>query len=191
VTQRSLLPLWLITCCVSIALTGYSTFMRTYVDDTGIGSVGLFFAAYASTAVVLRLFGGWVPDRVGRAWVLYPALGAIAAGYLTLTLGSSMTSTVAAGVLCGGGLGYTFPILFASVVERSSTEERGSAMAAFTAFLDAGALVGSPTLGWVILHFGYGAMFTTAAVVVIVASVAYAAWDGDLALRRRSPAEHT
>lgn len=190
-SQRSLLPLWLITFWVSVALTGYSTFMRTYVDDTGVGSVGLFFATYASTAVALRLFGGWLPDRVGRAWVLYPSLGAIAAGYLVLALGSSTASTVAAGALCGGGLGYAFPILFASVVERSSAGERGSAMAAFTAFLDAGALVGSPALGWVILRFGYTAMFTTAAVVVTVAAVVYAVWDGDLALHRRPLTERT
>jgi len=190
-TQRNLLPLWLITFAICIALTGYSTFMRTYVDTTGIGSVGLFFAVYASTAVAIRIFGGWLPDRVGRAWVAYPALGALAAGYLALALGSSSASTVVAGVLCGGGLGYAYPILFASVVERSSPEERGSAMAAFTVFLDAGTLVGSPVLGWVILHFGYPAMFTTAAAVVIVSSNAYAVWDGDLALPHRPVTERT
>jgi len=189
--QGNLLPLWLITFCVSVALTGYSTFMRTYVDETGVGSVGLFFATYASTAVVIRLFGGWLPDRVGRSWVAYPALLAISAGYLALALGSSTASTVVAGALCGGGLGYAFPILFAGVVERSSAEERGSAMAAFTVFLDAGALVGSPVLGWVVLGLGYSAMFTAAALVVAVATVAYAIWEGDLTLRRRPVAERS
>jgi MFS family permease len=139
--------------------------------------------------VAIRIFEGWLPDRVGRSRVAYPALGTLAAGFLVTALGSSTTWTVVAGVLCGGGLGYAYPILFAGVVERSSAEERGSAMAAFTVFLDAGTLVGSPVLGWVILHFGYTAMFTTAAIVVIVSSIAYAAWDGDLALHRRPVAE--
>jgi MFS family permease len=188
-TQRSLLPLWHLTLWVGIALTGYSTFMRTYVDDTGIGSVGLFFLTYACTAVALRLFFSWVPDRVGRPWVLYPSLGAIAAGYLTLAFGSSTASIALAGVLCGGGLGYVYPLIFAGVVDRSSAEERGSAMAAFSLFFDAGALVGSPLLGWVILHFGYAAMFATAGVVVALAALAFAAWDGDLARRRRPTAE--
>ena len=188
-TQRSLRPLWHLTLWVGVALTGYSTFMRTYVDDTGVGSVGLFFAVYACTAVALRLFGGWVPDRFGRAWVLYPSLGAIAAGYLTLAFGSSTASTAVAGILCGGGLGYVYPLLFTGVVERGSVEERGSAMAAFSLFFDLGSLVGSPALGWVILRFGYTAMFATAGAVVALAALAFAVWDGDLALRRRPAAE--
>ena len=188
-TRRSLLPLWHLTLWVGIALTGYSTFMRTYVDDTGIGSVGLFFLTYACTAVALRLFFSWVPDRVSRPWVLYPSLGAIAAGYLTLAFGSSTASIALAGVLCGGGLGYVYPLIFAGVVDRSPAEERGSAMAAFSLFFDAGALVGSPMLGWVILHFGYATMFATAGVVVALAALAFAVWDGDLAQRRRPTAE--
>ena len=188
-TRRSLLPLWHLTLWVGIALTGYSTFMRTYVDDTGVGSVGLFFLTYACTAVALRLFFSWVPDRVSRPWVLYPSLGAIAAGYLTLAFGSSTASIALAGVLCGGGLGYVYPLIFAGVVDRSPAEERGSAMAAFSLFFDAGALVGSPMLGWVILHFGYAAMFATAGVVVALAALAFAVWDGDLAQRRRPTAE--
>jgi len=188
-TQHNLLPVWMVAFSMCVALTAYWTFMRTYVDTTGTGSVGLFFGAYASTAVAIRIFGGWLPDRVGRRRVTYPSLAAIAAGFLVTALGSSTAWTVVAGVLCGGGLGYAFPILFAGVVERSSPEERGSAMAVFTVFLDAGTLVGSPALGWVILHFGYRAMFATAAAVMIAATVAYAAWDGDLALRRRPVAE--
>ena len=189
--QRSLRPLWFITLSVGIALTGYSTFMRTYVDDTGIGSVGLFFAAYACTAVALRLLGSWVPDRFGRAPVLYPSLVAITAGYLAMAFGSSTASIVVAGILCGGGLGYVYPITFADVIERSSPQERGSAMAAYTLFWDLGALIGSPALGWVILHFGYTAMFATAGVLMLVAAAGLAVWDGDLPLRRHAAAERT
>lgn len=189
--QHNLLPLWMVAFSMCFALTAYWTFMRTYVDTTGIGSVGLFFGAYASTAVAIRIFGGWLPDRVGRRRVTYPSLAAIAAGFLVTALGASTAWIVVAGVLCGGGLGYAFPILFAGVVERSSPEERGSAMAVFTVFLDAGTLVGSPALGWVIIQFGYRVMFATAAAVMIAAAVAYAAWEGDLALRRRPVAEQT
>lgn len=164
--QSDLVPIWMIGFAVSLAMMAYSTFLRTFVDETGVGSVGLFFAAYAGTAVVLRLFGGWLPDRVGRDRVFYPSLAAFSAGFLVLAWGSSTTTTVLAGVLCGGGLGYAFPIQFATVVERSTAFERGSAMAAFTVFLDLGALAGSPLLGWVISLAGYRAMFITAAATV-------------------------
>ena len=59
-TQRSLVPIWFISLSQSIVFTGYFTFMRTFVDETGVGSVGIFYAAFASIAVVLRGFFGWI-----------------------------------------------------------------------------------------------------------------------------------
>ena len=87
-------------------------------------------------------------------------------------------------MLCGAGLGYSFPIMFSLVVERAPTEERGSAMAAFTAVFDAGTLVGSPLLGWVILRFDYGTMFAAAAVWMVLAVAGFALWE----TRRSRPA---
>lgn len=188
ITRRSLLPVWFITLTQSIVFTGYFTFMRTFVDDTGVGSVGVFYAAFAGIAVVLRVFFGWVPDRLGRSRVLYASLVSIATGYLILAPASSTAAVALAGVLCGAGLGYSFPILFATVVERAPTHERGSAMAAFTVFGDTGALIGSPLLGWVILHFGYPAMFISTAAFMLLATAAYGWWETQ---RRRLVAEVT
>jgi MFS family permease len=176
-TQPDLRPVWFITFCQSVVFTGYFTFMRTFVDDTGVGSVGVFYASFAGIAVVLRAFLGWVPDRLGRARVLYASMGSIAAGYLILAAASSAVAVAFAGVLCGAGLGYSFPILFSIVVERAPVEERGSAMAAFTVCGDTGSLVGSPLLGWAILTFDYGVMFYSAATLMVLATVAYGIWE--------------
>ena len=176
-TQPDLIPIWFLTFCQSVVLTGYFTFMRTFVDDTGVGSVGVFYAAFAGIAVILRAFFGWVPDRLGRMRVLYAAMGSIAAGYLILAAASSAVAVAFAGVLCGAGLGYSFPIIFSIVVERSPADGRGSAMAAFTVFGDTGALVGSPLLGWAILTFSYGVMFYGAAALMVLSTVAYGIWE--------------
>jgi MFS family permease len=183
-TQPDLRPIWFITFCQAIVFTGYFTFMRTFVDDTGVGSLGVFYAAFAGIAVILRAFFGWVPDRLGRTRVLYASMGSMAAGFLILAPASSVVAVAFAGVLCGAGLGYSFPILFSIVVERASTEERGSAMAAFTVFGDSGSLVGSPLLGWAILQFGYGVMFCSAAALMVLATVAFGVWEA----HRRRPA---
>jgi MFS family permease len=184
-TQPDLRPVWFITFCQSVVFTGYFTFMRTFVDDTGVGSVGVFYAAFAGIAVVLRAFLGWVPDRVGRARVLYASMGSIAAGYVILAAASSAVAVAFAGVLCGAGLGYSFPILFAMVVERAPAEERGSAMAAFTVCGDTGSLVGSPLLGWAIVTFSYGVMFCGAATLMVLATVAYGIWETRRQRRQR------
>ena len=52
--QRELGPLWLLGTAFSIALTAFFVFIKRFVDETGIGSVGLFFTAYSGAALALR-----------------------------------------------------------------------------------------------------------------------------------------
>ena len=72
--QRELGPLWMLGTVFSIVLTAFFVFIKRFVDETGIGSVGSFFGAYTGAALTLRIFFGWLPDRVGQKRVLGPAL---------------------------------------------------------------------------------------------------------------------
>ncbi len=184
--QANLLPLWWITVVFSLALTAYFTFLRTFVDETGIGTVGGFFAAYSATAILLRIATGWLPDRVGPKKVLYPALVLFAAGFVVLAGADSNSAVLLAGTLCGAGHGYAFPILYALVFARAEQKNSGSASAIFTGLFDVGTLIGAPTFGWLIAAFSYKTMFLVAAGWVLVGGLGFALWDGDLR-RRTSP----
>lgn len=186
--QRDLLPMWWVTLVFSFALTAYFTFLRTFVDETGIGSVGAFFGAYATTAILLRLFAGWLPDRIGLKRVLYPAMLVFSAGFLLLAAAHSTLAVVIAGVFCGAGHGYGFPILYAIAFGRAHVLDRGSASAIFTGLFDVGTLTGAPLLGALVAWLGYPAMFRVAAAWVLVGLVAFAAWDRDLPFQRRADA---
>lgn len=175
--QRDLLPLWWMTVVFSLALAAYFTFLRTFVDETGIGTVGGFFAAYSTTAIVLRLATGWLPDRVGPKRVLYPALVLFAAGFVMLAGAGSNTTVVAAGALCGAGHGYVFPILYALAFGRAERRNRGSASAIFTGLFDVGALVGGPAFGSLIALFSYRTMFYSAAGWILAGGIIFAFWD--------------
>lgn len=170
-------PIWLVGFSFAFALASYFTFLKTYVDDTGVGTVGGFFTAYTTAAVLLRLALGWLPDRIGPKRVLVPSVWCAAAGIAVLAYGASDTASIVAGVLCGIGHGYAFPIASAMVVMRTPAHERGRALAAFTALFDLGLFVGAPALGWVLEQFTYTAMFSTAAVVAVIGSLLYVAWD--------------
>lgn len=183
--QRDLLPLWWVTFAFSLALTAYFTFLKTFVLETGIGSVGLFFSAYAGTAIGLRLLAAWLPDRVGPKRVLYPALASLAAGFVVLASAGSSGAVAAAGVLCGAGHGYAFPIVMGMVVSRASEADRGSAMAIFTGLFDVGALLGGPAFGAIIRLSGYSTMFLSAGAWMVAGGLLYAYWD------RVNPAEPT
>lgn len=175
--QPDMLPLWFIGTVFATALTAQFTFVKTFVLETGIGSVGLFFTAYAIAAIILRLAFAWVPERFGPKRVLYPALGALALGYVLLALATTPLAIAVAGTAAGLGHGFTFPILSGLVVERARAAERGAAMSLFTALFDAGALVGGPLLGAVIRTAGYAAMFATAALLVLTGAALFAMLD--------------
>ena len=78
--QRSLAPVWVSSAVFFMATASIFTFLKTYVLASGYGSVGGFYGAYAGIAVLLRVFLGWIPDRVGAARLLGPALASYALG---------------------------------------------------------------------------------------------------------------
>jgi MFS family permease len=177
VVQRDLLPIWWMIGSFSTVLTGYFVFIRRYVDDTGFGSVGLFFSTYVAVAILERVFLGWLPDRVGRMRVLYPSLGILVVGFFVLAGAGSWVGVAIAGGFCGAGHGFIFPILTALLVDRAPETDRGSAMSFFTALFDVGTLVGGPTLGAIIDSAGWGPMYVVAGAALGVASVVFWRWD--------------
>ena len=177
VAKRDLLPIWWMIGSFSTVLTGYFVFIRRYVDDTGLGSVGLFFTAYVVVAILERIFFGWLPDRVGRMRVLYPALAALVIGFFVLAGAGSWVAVAVAGAFCGAGHGFVFPILTALLVDRAPDTDRGSAMSFFTALFDVGTLIGGPILGAIIDTGGWGPMYAVAGVALGIAAVIFSRWD--------------
>ncbi len=175
--QRDLLPIWFMGGVFATALASYFTFLKTFVLHAGFGSIGVFFTLYSVSAVLLRVFFGSLPDRVGPKRMLLPALASLVAGLLVLACATSSTEVALAGVLCGLGHGYTFPILLGLVVGRARSSERGAALALFTALFDGGTLVGGPLFGVLIQTLSYRPMFATAAGFVVVAAGIFSVWD--------------
>ena len=175
--RKDLLPLWFITGVFTTALASYVTFLKTWVEETGVGSVGMFFAAYTVVAVLLRVFLGSLPDRVGPRRVLYPTLGLYAACFGVLALATNAAWVLAAGALCGAGHAFSFPILYAMVIVRTPEADRGSGVAVYTAMYDVGFLVGGPLFGAIIALGGYEMMFVTAGAAVAVGTLVFARWD--------------
>lgn len=171
--DRSLVPLWILTMGFTFGLTSYFTFIKTYVDKIQFGSVGMFFLAYSVASVGLRLFLSWLPDRMGLKRTIVPAMLSMIAGILMLAVAGSGTTIIVAGALCGSGHAFVFPIISALVVSRAHDDSRGAAMTLFTALFDVGSLIGAPLLGLTIEASSYGMMFTMAACVVGVLSLAF------------------
>lgn len=171
--DAGLWPLWLVAIAFSVAIESHFLFLPTFVDSAGVGSVGLFYAWYAGTAIMLRLVLGWVPDRLGLDRTLVAALGAVSVSLFLVGWASTTSALLAAAVLGGIGHGFTFPILYSLVVTRAETAERGTALSIYTALFDLGPVIGGPLLGGTIRLFGYTSMFRLAGGVAMLGLLAH------------------
>jgi len=175
--QRELAPLWFLGTVFGIVLTGVFVFVKRFAMETQVASVGAFFTAYTGAAISVRVVGGRLPDRVGPKRVLLPALATLVGGLAFLAIARSAREVLAAGVLCGVGHGFTYPILSSLAVSRARELDRGTAIAILTSLPDVGALVGAPLLGWILERGGFGAMFGAAAAMFALGSAVFVGWD--------------
>lgn len=175
--QRELVPLWILTFGFTCGLTSYFTFIKTYIGEIRVGSVGLFFLVYSTTAVVARLFFAWIPERIGTNRTLVAMLLSLVAGLMLLASAGHASTIAVAAFFCGLGHSYVFPILSALVVSRAPDDSRGASMTLYTALFDAGALLGAPVFGWLIERTSYPTMYTTAAATVVAFAVVFFAID--------------
>ena len=179
--QRDLLPVWLMAFTFFVAVAAIFSFMKTFATTTGIASVGAFFSGYAGIAVALRIFLGWLPDRLGARRMLRIAMSFYVVGLGALSVAQAPWQVVAAGVLCGAGHGYTFPVLLSLVVARARTQERGSATAFFIALDWMALLLGGPVVGYAIEHGGYGTAFMGLALLLVAGLGLFYGLDRDSA----------
>ncbi|GAB5549554.1 MAG: MFS transporter [Sandaracinaceae bacterium] len=175
--QRDLMPIWFVGSAFATALAAGFVFLKRFVEEEQIGSVGLFFSTYAAAAILLRVFFGWVPDRLGPKRVFFPSMLGIGFAMGMVSIAHSDLDIAIAGVLAGIGHGYAFPILSAMVVDRANPSDRGSAVSLFTAVFDAGIFAGGPVLGWVAEAAGFRTMYLSAAALPLFGAVVFWLWD--------------
>lgn len=175
--QRDLAPLWFMGTVFGLVLTGVFVFVKRFVMETEVATVGTFFTAYTGAAITVRLVGGRLPDRIGPKRVLFPALATLVAGFLCLAAAQTAAEVLAAGVLCGLGHGFIYPVLSSLVVARASESGRGAAISIHTALPDVGGLLGAPLLGWLIEARGFSVMFAAAGGMLAVGSLLFFGWD--------------
>lgn len=165
------------------------TFLRTYLQELGIGGMGLFFSVYAASAVVTRVVTRRWVERYGARRMIFLGMGGLALAQLL------MLSVTAEWRLCIPALafGIAHAMLFPSVVAAGTLGfpecHRGLATTVVLATWDVGLMIGAPLQG-AILHFSgkvglspYPALFCATA-LLLLGTLAWYAWE------RRQPPIH-
>jgi predicted MFS family arabinose efflux permease len=175
--QRNLMTVWIAAFAFFVGVTALFTFMKTFVAAVAAGSVGTFFGTYAGIAVALRIGAGRLPDRVGARRMLGLAMSLYAVGLVVLSAAQTTAVIIAAGLLCGAGHAFAFPVLFSLVIERARPQERGAAAAFFTGLDWLALFVAGPLVGAVIERAGYSTTFAGLAVVLWAGVATFYALD--------------
>jgi MFS family permease len=169
--DRKLAPLWVVSFIFAFAVAARLSFVAPFAYEKNIAQVGWYFALYSGIAVVLRLFGGSVLDRVGVERILGPAMGLLGIGVAILALTGRRAALLAAALLGGVGHSYAYPALGAMIITHTPAEEFGRSSVVYTSLYDCGSMLAPYVLGLFATVWGYGPMFAVAGLVTIAAGV--------------------
>jgi MFS family permease len=166
---------------ISMAATG--GFVAPFAREQQLHFIALYYIAYSAAAVLTRLGGARLGDRVGERRILPYAVMLVAAGLLLMASLNGNLILVLAGLLSGCGHGFLYPSLNALAIRGEPMPIRGKVTGIFTGSIDAGVFAGSIFLGYVGDWLGFRALFFTAGVAMLL-GLAISLWQtGRIGLR--------
>jgi predicted MFS family arabinose efflux permease len=171
-----------IMLCFSLIYGAVLSFIPLFTIDRGLGTSGRFFTVFAVTLIILRISGGSLSDRFGRFAVVAPGFVLCAIAMLMLASAESRLMLLLAAVFFAAAFAFIQPATQAWAVDRSAAHSRGTVLSTVIAAQDLGISSGSFMAGLLADHFGYGALFVTAAGVSLVGLLPV--WHGWRTTRR-------
>jgi len=175
---RGVVVILLITFAFAVSRSAFASFFAEYSLLRKIGSIGAYSIIYSVTTIFVRISTRKLPDRLGRARVLLPALIIFGTGIGLIAVIRSWPVFVISAVLCGLGHCFLYPVLNALVVQKVHSCARGTATGLFISSFDIGIGIGSLIWGLVAQYLGYSLMYLLAGITAWVGI-----WGGWLLLR--------
>jgi predicted MFS family arabinose efflux permease len=143
------------------------SFVSPFANERGIVFISLYYLCYSSAAVLTRLLGGKLADRIGEERLIPHGQILTGGGLLMLMLLGGSTILALSGLISGCGHGFLFPCLNALAVRNEPIDIRGKITGIFTGGIDAGVFVGSIILGYIGEWAGFRALFFAAGLALL------------------------
>jgi len=157
----------LLSLLFGFGLAAQSNYIAPYVEHVGLANISQFYIAYSAAAVVTRILGSRVADRIGEASIIPWAFAVSGFGYLFLVMVSTNWQLMVSGLMAGCGHGLVFPCLNALVLRNEPAHMRGKISGIFTGSIDGGLFLGSVALGYIGEWYGFTPLFVTTFLVLI------------------------
>jgi MFS family permease len=174
INTRALAPAGLMLT-VAFTYGALAYFMAVFVAQRGMAerAVAWYWAVYAGTLIVVRLFSGRLADRYGRAAAIVPGLLMVSAALFMMIAVHGYALLVLSALLFAAGFGFVYPALLAMTIDRVGATSRGTAMATFSVSFDFGIGVGAIAGGQFAGALGYATMFAIAGAAPLLGLAGY------------------
>ena len=137
-------------------------------------TIGVLFASFGVTLLVLSMPMGAISDRIGRKGPMIAGLALLAASTLAFAYSRSLPMLFVARLLQGAADGMTWIVGFAMIADLYGPEERGRAMGLAMAGSSSGIIIGPVIGGWLYEIGGIRLPFLFVAALAILDLVAFA-----------------
>jgi MFS family permease len=155
------------------------TFIPVFAKELRIESFDVFFIAYTLSALLMRIFGGRIPDRFGKKRSAAPSLLFFALSIIWISHAASVTDFIESGILFGLSHGLVYPSIYALVIDLSPEADRGKAFAICSASFTLGGMLGSFIYGLVAEYQGFPIMYLSAGLVCMTGFIAFTLFGRD------------
>lgn len=145
-----------------IGFVGYNAFVPLYADEIGVETIAPLFMVASFTIVTIRFFGAKLPDQLGPLRGGTVALIGMATGLAIIGFLDSTAGLYAGTVVLSSGTALLLPSLVPAAVEGVPTNERSTALATYTLFMEFSLALGSVFFGAVAGVSSYGNAFILA-----------------------------
>jgi len=166
--KRRILTVALLTLLFGFGLSASGSFVSPFAKEQDLAFISLYFICYSSAAVLTRLLGGRLADRIGEDRIIPYALILTGGGLMILIFLGGNTVLALSGLTTGCGHGFLFPCLSALAIRNEPINIRGKITGVFTGGIDAGVFVGSIMLGYIGEWAGFRALFLTAGLALLM-----------------------
>lgn len=164
--RRETMPIAGIALLFGFGMASTMNFVTLYAQQQMIEVVSIFFIAFSGAAVMTRIFGGRLADRIGESRIIPFALVLSVVGFLSLIPAGSTNGFLLSGVLVGLAHGFLFPGLTSIMVRGKPYAMRPKLIAIFTGAVDGGVFAGSIILGATAQRLGFESIYAVAALAM-------------------------
>ena len=136
-------------------------------------AIGLLFASFAVTLLIVSVPMGALSDRTGRTVPLVGSMLALAGATLLFAHADSLLLLVAARMVQGAADGVAWAVGFALIADAYGPEERGRVMGYVMSGTSVGIMIGPPLGGWLYQAGGMALPFECVAALALACAIGF------------------